>query len=265
MMQDRYAGDIGDYSKFGLLRWLCGARYVDDGPTLRLGLLWYLFDGKDSQAPNDGKYTNYLMAQTGVAATLPKCDQKLYDKLRVLVVSGRRSVAALEKSGVLPPDTLYHSDPLNFDDRLSDTWAEKRRKWLKDGLENVKGTGIVCLDPDNGLEVPSINRLSPKGPKCAFFDDLLPIWKRGQSLVIYQHANRKKGFPVPAQVAQRSEELRNWLSGAEPVALRFRRYSGRVYFVIAQPHHAETLNARIDSFLESNWRSGRTPHFELVQ
>ena len=24
-MQDRYAGDIGDYGKYGLLRWLCRA------------------------------------------------------------------------------------------------------------------------------------------------------------------------------------------------------------------------------------------------
>jgi hypothetical protein len=33
-MQDRYAGDVGDYVKFALLRHLC--------PGRRLGIAWYL-------------------------------------------------------------------------------------------------------------------------------------------------------------------------------------------------------------------------------
>ena len=43
-MQDCYVGDIGDFGKYGLLRSLCGGD--DYGPALRLGVLWYKFDGR---------------------------------------------------------------------------------------------------------------------------------------------------------------------------------------------------------------------------
>ena len=52
-MQDRYAGDIGDFGKYGLLRALCGE-------ALRLGVLWYAFEGDRKRAPNDGKRIDYL-------------------------------------------------------------------------------------------------------------------------------------------------------------------------------------------------------------
>ena len=58
-MQDRYAGDIGDYGKYGLLRWLCCAD--EHGAAFRLGLLWYLFNGNEPDAPNDGRHIQYLL------------------------------------------------------------------------------------------------------------------------------------------------------------------------------------------------------------
>lgn len=40
-MQDRYAGDVGDFGKFGLLRHLCGVTAQDGQPNLRPGIIWY--------------------------------------------------------------------------------------------------------------------------------------------------------------------------------------------------------------------------------
>ncbi len=59
-MQDRYVGDVGDFGKYGLLRSLC--RGDEHGAALRLGVLWYRFDGDDSTAANDGRHTDYLCA-----------------------------------------------------------------------------------------------------------------------------------------------------------------------------------------------------------
>ena len=55
-MQDRYAGDIGDFLKFSLLRQLCQPSDVD--PGLRLGVVWYLAPDEDHNL--DGKHTPYL-------------------------------------------------------------------------------------------------------------------------------------------------------------------------------------------------------------
>jgi hypothetical protein len=53
-MQDRYASDLGDLLKFGLLRWLAppGSSWP------RLGVIWYR---TADEAPNaDGKHIAYL-------------------------------------------------------------------------------------------------------------------------------------------------------------------------------------------------------------
>ena len=54
LVQNRYAGDVGDYVKFGLLRALTDA---DDEPALSLGVMWYLTADEDHN--QDGKHISY--------------------------------------------------------------------------------------------------------------------------------------------------------------------------------------------------------------
>ncbi len=54
-----------------------------------------------------------------------------------------------------------------------------------------------------------------------------------------------------------------WLE-AELPALRYRRRSPRVYFVLARPEHAERLIARTDALLASCWGRGLPPHFQRI-
>lgn len=256
-MQDRYAGDIGDFGKYGLLRWLC--RSDEHGAAFRLGVFWYLFDGKDAAAPNDGKHTEYLCKPNPKEKRLCICDPELFQVMGEIVY-GERSVAAVEKKGVLTPSTLFFSKGLNFNWTPQRERDAVRRKWLDDGLQAVKATDLVFVDPDNGLEVPKTKPLSNKGPKFAYYDDIRPCWERGQSLVIYQHIDRTSC--AEKQIAQRCAALHRELPGAMLVPLRFRRRSSRVYFVVSQPEHVDRMEARIRTFLESPWGAGKSPHFE---
>ena len=54
-MQGRYAGDIGDYVKFSLLRAI-----ADPGD---LGVIWYLYP--DERHNNDGRHIEYLDQPAG--------------------------------------------------------------------------------------------------------------------------------------------------------------------------------------------------------
>ena len=63
-MQDRYAGDIGDFGKYGLLRALCGAD--EHGPALELGVLWYRVPNEDHKT--DGRIIDYLDPPTSGCA-----------------------------------------------------------------------------------------------------------------------------------------------------------------------------------------------------
>jgi len=99
-MQDRYAGDIGDYVKLSLLRAI--AEPAD------LGVIWYLYP--DENHNKDGRHIEY--------GNEPKrwrhLDPVLFDALRRLVRRGDRSVASLEMANALP-GARYSRALLAFD------------------------------------------------------------------------------------------------------------------------------------------------------
>lgn len=256
-MQDGYVGDVGDFGKYGLLRWLC--RADEHGPALRLGVLWYRVIRGEKAMSGDGSHTEYLFRPSLKERLLRECDPDLFEKMRNLVVN-ERTVEAVETSGVLPDDTLFFNAPLDFEGTPVGERHSKRQAWCNAGLARVTGADLVFADPDTGLEVPTYDRLSLKGPKYTYYDDIAPCWKRGQSLVVYQHMSRTNGGQE--QIAQRCGELRRRLPGADPIALWFRRRSSRVYFVVAQPRHTSVLRARAEAFLASPWGLATPPHFE---
>ena len=259
-MQDRYVGDVGDFGKYGLLRSLC--RADEHGGALRLGILWYRFDGSDS-APNDGRHTDYLVRPSRSEQCLRECDADLLKRMLHLVNNCRhRLITAVETHGVLPSDTLFFGDGLSFDQTALEDRCAKRRRWLDVGLRRVAEADVIFFDPDNGLEVPSHSPRSLRGPKYVYYDDLRSCWERGQSLVIYHHLGRSAN--AGEQISVRCQKLRVKLPGAEPMALRYRRRSPRVYFVLSRPEHASRLSSRIGAFLASPWACGRHRHFELA-
>ena len=155
-MQDRYAGDVGDFGKYGLLRRLCGPDA--HGPALRLGVLWYRFE---DATPGDGKHISYL--EPPLAQEFCECDPDLFRKMDS-IVHGERSIAAVETGGALPPGTAFFGDELAFGrHEPGASRALNRRDWLEAGLRAVEHADLVFADPDNGLEIPSVGRLEGQG------------------------------------------------------------------------------------------------------
>lgn len=264
-MQDKYVGDIGDFGKYGLLRWLCGVTGADDGPRLTLGVHWYLFDGKDP-AQNHGSITAYLRGKTEDDRRLLACDPDLARLLHEIVET-ERSVAAIERSGALPRETRYFHVGLNFDDLTPHQFRQRRERredWNQQALRQLVGQHVVFLDPDNGLEVASHSRTSRFGPKYVFDDELIPYWERGQSLIIYQHFDRDEQL-IEKKSARLRDALRIAGSPGEIIALHFHRILPRVFFVIPNPRNlgtAQLLRDRVQSFMKSEW--GKGGHFTRV-
>ncbi len=112
-----------------------------------------------------------------------------------------------------------------------DTRLRHRREWLKGALKATKDCDLVFFDPDNGLEVKSTKAHHDKGPKFVFYDELLPFWQRGQSLVIYQHKNMHE--KAETQIENRKRELRERLGyTGEVEAYYYPKFGGRIFFVI---------------------------------
>src|SRR5210317_2248692 len=99
-MQNRYSGDIGDYSKLVLLRKLFASG------DYKIGLVWYLYP--DESHNGDGRHTGYVHKKSYI-----DCDPELIAGLSS-VISGERSIKELERATLLPSDTVYFSDTLDF-------------------------------------------------------------------------------------------------------------------------------------------------------
>lgn len=239
-MQNRYVGDIGDFGKYALLK----ALSTED---LRLGVHWYL--NADEEPNSDGKFTDYPQ--------LRHCDERLYIALQDLVKNGQRSVAAVQQAGILPQNTIYFSRPVSS----RDNWgrAERRAAWNAQALEALSEARLIFMDPDNGLTRQPAALLGSAAAKYVSATEVVPYYRRGQSLVVYHHQNREKGG-LAAAIPERFALLRSL--GCETVwAFVFRRVSVRIYFVIAAPPHVDTLIKRTLEFMETPWC--RQGHFEL--
>lgn len=256
-MQNRYVGDIGDFGKYGLLRFLCGATDSAAREHLRLGIVWYLVPNE--QGTNDGSHTSYLEHDRYL---LRLCDVTLYDSLRGLVHRENRLVSSVEESAIFPADTLFYNRPLTYSalSRARKARFNLRQRWLDAAVEFTEPSDIIFLDPDNGLEVRSVTRYSKHGPKYVFLEELEPFVTRKQSLVIYQHLCRRKS--AAEQIDERLASLRGLSPETMCSALRYHRGSPRVFFVLASQDPRLLLEKRIQHFV-SHTEWGK--HFSLFR
>jgi len=210
-MQDKYTGDIGDYAKYGLLRALSDGR--------KLGVAWYKFP--DERKKPDGRHTAYLQRPDLWRAR----DPELFDTLKGIVESGRRKVAEIECPRILG-DARFSGEELSCKESSYIKRCEWRSNWFAKVQRDLQGCDLVFADPDNGL--------------CEdgkFKDGKKKYWKRiplreaialaeGRTAIIYHHNSRLKGG--------HKKEVSYWIEllGAETIALRWRAYSARTFFII---------------------------------
>lgn len=255
-MQDRYAGDLGDYLKYGLLRWLCAAGASH--PALRLGVIWYLVPDEDHN--DDGKHVRYLEPGNRDGERLRTLDPDLYDRLARMVQSGRRSVKAIEDAGVLPPDTRTFSCPLDFRDLPSRAGSERvarRKEWLDGAMAATVGCDLIFADPDNGFRPAAhrIPRSRTKAVKYAYLGELAQFVTRGQSLVIYHHAGRAgRTEEQGKRRLEELEELARQVPGCTALGCVIaRRGSVRLFLVAAAELHRAFLSEKLRGLGASVW------------
>lgn len=178
-MQDRYAGDIGDYIKFGLLKAL-----IQEG--FRLGVNWYRTAPPNSEMD---RKTGQFRQQDGkfrIPSSCEACDPPLARALQAISApdSPDRSIAALEAAALLDPGrVVYYHKPIDRTDR---------ERWHQDALKALADCDLVFLDPDNGLIPSSVRPGSARSVKYALNDELRTYLSDKRSVVLYQHRPRRK-------------------------------------------------------------------------
>ena len=119
-MQNRYTGDIGDFSKLGLLR-------VLEAQGFSIGLNWYL--SPDETHNNDGKHIGYLKDEDRSSAIYRSCDEALWRELKEIVEADRRAISSMEKDSIIK--ARFFSEMLDqaavtkaIDQMLETSWKE---------------------------------------------------------------------------------------------------------------------------------------------
>ena len=125
----------------------------------------------------------------------------------------------------------------------------------------VKGTDLVFVDPDNGFQVKTFESHHKDGPKYVYYADLDAHVEAGQSLVIYHHLCREAGKSHVDQIKERLDVVgKRFNLGDRAFALRFKRGTGRAYFVLPNPAHSDLLAQRARRLIDSPW--GKSGHFD---
>ena len=232
-MQDRYAGDIGDYGKFALLRAM-------EAQGLTVGVNWYLSKTLPSEIHDDGKYripTQYENLDPELSATLN----------RIFDLREARSVQALEQARLLASN-LFVNDTVPKE-------VDQRTAWHRAALARLADCDIVFLDPDNGLNVKSVKPGSPKSPKYVWLREVSDYIASGKSVIFYNHRPRKKAEVYFAEYASRfaTDPV---LCGKQFCVVTFPRRTTRDYFIIpASQAHEEKICKAIQNLLEGPFGS----------
>jgi hypothetical protein len=245
------AAVLGDYLKFGLLRCLAPLG-VPTSP--RLGVVWYRT--ADETGNDDGKYVTYLEPGHPSSCNLRKLDPDLYDRL-ARVVECERSTAGLAAVGLLGVGTCFFGDLLDFSDlpaTAKEARQARRRAWLQRAMAATVGCDLTFADPDNGIRIVDhlVTAHRTKAVKYAYLDELAAFAKRGQSLIIYHHADRSA--PVEEQARRRLDDIARDILTVKPVAaVRASRGTTRLFLLAATESQARYLTDRLTVLAASPW------------
>lgn len=240
-MQNRYAGDVGDFGKLGMLR-----RIEKSG--ISVGVNWYLVG--DENHNNDGKHIGYLENEK-----FRGCDDELLEKLRSMIAQKHRTVFELENLEPLKTKKYFYERL--YEPKRKD--CVTRSEWHAHALNSMTGCDLVFLDPDNGLLPKSVGSASDKSIKYVLPEEIIDYYKAGHSVVFYSHRTREQ-LEV---YLQRFANLFNAteLHGATVRGLSYRRGTVRDYFFIIHEAHLEKIEAGIQRLVDAKWRE----HFSVIE
>ena len=237
-MQDCYAGDIGDFGKFALLREL-------QKQGLSIGVNWYKTDAVVSEKQHDGKYC--------ISDQLAVCDPELAALLRKVFHSRGntvRSIRALENCDIIP-GASYFSEEVSID---------HRDKWHQRALNQLSGSQLVFLDPDNGMIVRTAEKNRLKQCKYVFDTEVRDYLCHGHSVLIYQHRPRIRESVYMAEMIQRFMDLNQVIRRNDIQVITFPRYSIRDYFAISvSEEHLVKIKRAFSTMMNGIWGSGDKP------
>jgi hypothetical protein len=119
--------------------------------------------------------------------------------------------------------------------------------WFDEALTKLSEADVVFLDPDNGMAAKRAKKHWRGSVKYIFEDEVTGWLNRGQSVVLYQHQQRRR---LSEQVSEQEKILG---AGRACAAVSFHRRAVRIYYILPAEDHAPRISERLTSFLAGAW------------
>lgn len=232
-MKNQYFGDLGDYGKYGMLRYLASN-------NIRIAVNWYLTPDDSS---NDGKHISYLEK-----GDMRKYDPALFDVLKAMVDAGQRDVMAFEDKDMIP-NAVYYNHILHNE---GETKAEKRvyrERWHKDALAACENADLVFLDSDNGACEKEPGSFKDSVKYC-YADEIADYYDAGHNVVYYC----SKGRRTYEQWEDTKALMQRRLPDAKIAIITFHKGTQRSYIFVLHKENFRKYAELLKKFL---WKWSR--------
>ena len=235
-MKSQYFGDVGDYGKYGLLRFL--AKH-----GVKIAINWYLTPDDQS---NDGSIRGYLAKERDRVH-----DPELFDVLREMCDCDEKDVSSFANRDMIHSAIYYDSVVKPLPDASTLTSAEKRlerEQWHQQALTACYGAELVFMDPDNGLRAgkPTSRR---DAPKYVYASEISSYYDRGQDVVYYCH----KGRRTEEQWEKAKRMMLEQCPDSILMGVTYHRGTQRSYIFVLHPEKQEFYRDLLKEFLETEW------------
>ena len=241
-MKNQYFGDIGDYGKYGLLRFLAEHEVT-------IAVNWYLTKNDQS---NDGNIRGYLTKEKNRIY-----DPDLFDVLKRMCAQNKKDVCNFAALGLIPGAGYF--DKIVEPVLSTMTVSEKRlarKQWHQEALAVCDGYDLVFLDPDNGMKAGA-----PTGKKDAmkfvYSSEAADYYERGQDVVYYCH----KGRRTDVQWEKAKRIMQEQCSNAVLKGITFHRGTQRSYIFVIHPELERQYSDLLNDFLKTAWSGCFTDEF----
>ena len=225
-MKNQYVGDIGDYGKYGMLRYLAGE-------GIKIGVNWYLTPNDET---NDGKFVTYLDDDKERFR-----DAKLFDFLRE-IANDDKNVGMIENGGLI-------SGAVFFNEVVS---KEDREGWHKSAMKALSDTELVFCDPDNGpIGKRSIG--DKDADKYVTPEEIADYYKTGKNVVYYCQKARRDY----AAWRKTKNEMSQYLPDAKLITLTFHKGTQRSFIFVIHPEDYPRYVRLCENFVRSVWGTSK--------
>ena len=231
-MKNQYVGDIGDYGKYGLLRFIASR-------GIKIGVNWYLTENDGS---SDGKFTDYL-----------KCpeeriyDEKLFDALQGIAGRPDKTVNMIEQAGLIP-GAVFYSETLRSSSLKLNEREESRKTWFDNTSELFNAVDLLFADPDNGISYKKSAR-TKDSEKFIFPEEVEKYYERGKDVVFYCHRGRRS----QADWEKAKVQIKEYIRDAQVLAVTCHRGTQRSYIFVLHPDCFLKYKQILTDFLKSPW------------